>query len=133
MNAARERLDSFRTVATIAALVGAVGSVALTIRASHNTPRFLLLLMSVWTGGPFLVLLFAIAKSESRPTIMKATLYGSTLILAVVCLVIYYLDAQVRPAKAPPAYFFVLVPPVALLVTVVALAIAAFVRRRSPA
>lgn len=133
MNSQGSPLDTPRTVAMIAALIGAIGSVALTIRAAVNTPRFLLVLMSIWVAGPFLILLFVNATSQRRSTATRTVLYGATVLLAVVCLIIYYLTDQLRPAKAPPGFFFVLVPPASLLLAAVALAITAFVGRRAPA
>ena len=127
---ARSPIDTSRIAAMIAAVIGGVGSVALTLRAGHNTPRFLLVLMCTWVAGPFLILLSANAISERWSTATRITLYGATLIVTVICLIIYYLTDQLRPATAPPGFFFVLLPPVSMLLTAVAVAISGATRRR---
>src|SRR6185503_18132679 len=88
---ARGPLDAARIAAISAALIGAVGSVALTIRASQKTPPFLLVLMCTWVAAPFLILLFANGFSERWSTATRVTLYAATAIVMVVCLIIYYL------------------------------------------
>jgi hypothetical protein len=127
--AARQPLDTPRLLAMIASLIGALGSVALTIRASQRTPPFLLVLMSIWVAGPFLILLFANAISERWSTATRVTLYAATLILMVVCQTIYYLTDRLRPATAPPGFFFVLIPPVSVLLTAVAVAVSGATQR----
>jgi hypothetical protein len=85
--------------------------------------------MSIWVAGPFLILLFANAISERWSTATRVTLYAATLILMVVCQTIYYLTDRLRPATAPPGFFFVLIPPVSVLLTAVAVAVSGATQR----
>lgn len=122
-----------RAVALRALLAGAVGSVSLTLYASRNAPRLLIVIFALWVLSPFGVLALADAASARWPTFTRAALYGLMLALTVGSLAIYGADV-LRPPKAQAAFVLVIVPPASWLIIVTVLAIAAFrSARRSPA
>jgi hypothetical protein len=119
-----------RAVAIIAAVAGAMGSVALTLHIGrHNASRILLSLFVIWVLSPFVALVFAslVSKSWSAPT--RATLYGVMLVLTLGSLAIYG-DVAFGPPRASPAFAFLVVPLVSWLLITVALPVSAFLTRK---
>jgi hypothetical protein len=121
-----------RAVAIIAAVAGAMGSVALTLHIGrHNASRILLSLFVIWVLSPFVVLVFASAVSKYWPVLTRATLYSVALVLTLGSLAVYG-DVAFGPARATPAFAFLVVPVVSWLLIAVALPVAAFISRRLP-
>lgn len=121
-----------RAVALVAVVVGAVGSVGLTLRAGHNTPRFLLILFVFWVLSPFVALAWANVVSPRWSGLTRATLYGVTLAHTLGALAIYGQLVK-RPAGSANAFMFVVTPPAAWLVIASAVSLAALIsRRQSP-
>ena len=119
-----------RAVAIIAAAAGAIGSVALTLHVGrHNASRILLSLFMIWVLSPFVALLFASLVSKSWPVPTQVTLYGLMLVLTLGSLAIYG-DVAFGPARATPAFAFLVVPLVSWLLIAVALPVAALISRR---
>ena len=131
MPAKRESLDMFGRTALAAAIVGAIGSVALTVRAGRTTPHLLLVAMTIWVGAPFVALAYAVVMSPRWSSATRTTLYTTVVLLTLACLFLYYADERVRPAHVPRAFLFVLAPPVSLLITALASAISS-VRQQPP-
>ena len=104
-------LGVLRAVALIAVVGGAVGSVGLMLPAGKRTPRFLLVLFTIWVLSPFVALAWAnvVSKRWSVPT--RATLYGVTLVLTLGSLAIYGHVIVVAPSGSSNAFVFVVVPP----------------------
>jgi hypothetical protein len=123
--------DRLQRVARVAAIVGAVGSVALTLYAgrSNNQP-FLMVLMSGWVFAPFLGFAFASRFSGRWSLATRTALDVVILLLAVAALAIYTRDAlQPPPRRAGP---YVLVPIVSWLLLLV-VAVGGFAsRKREP-
>src|SRR5579864_5476761 len=110
-----------RTVALIAMLAGAVGSVGLMLYAGrHNTSRLLLALFALWVLSPFAVLAVANALSNRWSVLISATLHIVTLVLTLSSLAIYGY-VSLGPPRARPAPFFVIVPPLSWLFIAIAL------------
>jgi hypothetical protein len=122
-------LGRLRSVALIAAVAGAVGSVGLTLRAGRNTPRFLLVLFVVWVLSPFVALAWANVSSPRWSGLTRATLYGVTLVVTLGSLAVYGGLVQ-RPAGSANAFMFVVTPPVAWALIVIAVPLAALISRR---
>jgi len=119
-----------RTVAMIAAAAGAVGSVALTLYVGrHNPSRILLSLFVIWVLSPFVALVCASAVSKRWPVLTQATLYSVMLVLTLGSLAIYGYVAF-GPARATPAFAFLVVPLVSWLLIAVALPVSAFLSRK---
>jgi hypothetical protein len=122
------RLGVLRTAALIAVSAGAVGSLALMLRAGRRTPPFLVVIFVFWVLSPFVALAVAdrVSKRWSLPT--RATLYCAALVIAVGSLTIYG-GLVPPPAGSPGAFIYVAVPPVSWLLGAAAVSIAALVSR----
>jgi hypothetical protein len=121
------RLAALRAAALIAVVVGAVGSVCLTLYAGrHNDSRLLMALFAVWVLSPFMVLVFAhvVSKRWSVPT--RAALYCVMLVLTLGSLAIYA-DVAFWPPRAKLAFVFVIVPPASWLFIAIVVPIAGLV------
>ena len=123
-------LARLRAAALVASLVGAVGSVSLMLYAGRrNNSRTLMLFMAIWVLSPFIALAWATLISKHWPALTQATISGAMLVLTLVSLTIYGLDA-LRPAKKA-AFVFVVVPPTAWLVISIAVFLSGKLSRRS--
>jgi len=118
-----------RTAARIAVVVGAVGSVGLTLRAGRTTPRLLLVLFVIWVLSPFVALAWANVVSKRWSLLTQATLHCLTLVITLGALAIYG-EVVLPPAGSPRAFVFVIVPPVSWLLMTIVIPIAALVSRR---
>jgi hypothetical protein len=123
-------LSFFRAAALIAALVGAVGSLALMFYTGRrNNSRILMTLFTLWVLSPFVAAAFADRVSKPWSVIPRATLYGAMLVLALGSLAIYAADAS-RPIRGKAAFVFLVVPPASSLLAAAAVAIAALISAR---
>src|SRR4051812_29778826 len=83
-------LRLLRAAALVTVLAGAVGSVALMLRAGHRNPsRMLLTLFAFWVLSPFIALVWAHAVSKRWPALTRATLYGVMMVVTLCSLAIY--------------------------------------------
>jgi hypothetical protein len=121
-------LGVWRTVARIAVVAGAMGSVGLLLRAGRDTPRFLLVLFVGWILAPFLALAWAHTLSPRWPVLPRATLYGMTLVVTLASWAIYG-GAILRPSGSSGGFYFVLVPAASCVLTAIAISIAALISR----
>jgi len=119
-----------RGTALVVASVGAVGSVALTIRAGERTPRFLLVLFIGWVLAPFVVLLWANAASMRWSVATGVTLFLVTLVVAVVSLAVYGELVDVRPPGGANAVPYVVVPPASMILVAIMVPIGEITARR---
>ena len=117
--------------AEVAAIVGAVGSVALTLYAGRNNNLpFLMILISGWVLAPFMGFALASRYSASWAASTRAVLDGIVLLVALASLVIYA-RAAVSPPASKPGVAFVGVPIVAWLLIFVSVPLTElFARRR---
>src|SRR5882672_8229229 len=84
------RLGLLRTVALVAVVVGAGGSLALMLRVGHrNKSGLLLVLFAIWVLSPFVALASANAISKRWPVLTQATLYTGMLVITLGSLAIY--------------------------------------------
>src|SRR5437773_8243125 len=109
-------LALLRTVALIAALVGAVGSVGLLLQVGRrkHSPPLLLALFAIWVLSPFVALVVTNVASTSWSVSTRATLYSAMLVVALGSLAIYG-DIGLGPLGAKTVPVFVIVPPASLL------------------
>jgi hypothetical protein len=132
--ASRERPDGgflglLRTVALIAVVAGAVGSVGLMLWVGRRNPsRVLLVLFAIWDLSPFIALVWANMVSKRWSVLTRATLYCVTLILALGSLACYG-DVVWRP-RPQPAFVFLVVPLGSWLLMTVVVPIAALISGR---
>ena len=119
-----------RTACAVAVLAGAVGSMALTLRAGRrNDSRLLLLLFAIWVLSPFvaLAMTYVVSKRWSVPT--QTTLYSVTLVITLASLSIYG-DVVLGTPRAKPAFAFLIVPLLAWLLIGSVVPIAALISRK---
>jgi len=119
-----------RTLALIALAVGAVGSLVFMFRAGEHTPRFLLVLFTIWVLSPFVALYWASIVSKRWSNLIRITLYCVTIIVALGSLVIYSGIVDVKPVGAANAFLFVAIPPISLIFIAIIVPAVAFVGRR---
>jgi hypothetical protein len=113
-----------------ALLGGAIGSVALMLYAGRtNTHTILNLLFVAWVLAPFIALSFAEAKAHHWTPAVRTTLHWVALITVVVTLALFVRRIYNVP-RHQPAAVFVLVPPAAILVMMLALGVAKMISRR---
>jgi len=117
---------SLQTVALIALVVGTIGSLAIMFREGQDTPRFMLVLFTIWVLSPFAALFWANMVSKRWSVVTRATLYCVMLIVALGSLAIYSELIDVRPARSANAFLFVTVPPLSLLFVAIVTPVAAF-------
>ena len=113
---------------TIAIVVGAVGSVALFLRASQRkgpTP-LLIVLFVIWVLSPYVLLVVARLFAKRWPPSSRAWIHLAAVVVAALSLVAYSVTA-LGPSE-PKTQVFVLVAPVSWLLVAIAVGIAA-VRR----
>ena len=116
--------------AQVAAVVGAVGSVALTLYAGRNNNLpFLMILMSGWVFAPFMGYALASRYSGGWVSSTRALFDGIIVVVAVVS-VLAYARGALRPPGSKPAAIFVGVPIAAWLLMLVAVALGALISRR---
>lgn len=113
-----------------ALLVGALGSVALTLQVGHRNKSILLIaLFAIWVLSPFVVLLLADRASKHWPVRTQKTLYGLMLVLALASLAIYGVVAF-GPPRPKVASVFLLVPLASWVLIGIALSMAHFTSRK---
>src|SRR3989442_15619059 len=96
--------DRIHRTAQFAAVVGAVGSVALTLYAGRNNNLpFLMVLMAGWVFAPFFGYALASRLSGRWSPVTRAALDVAIIIIAVASLVIYARDALRPPASKAAA------------------------------
>ena len=122
--------DRLHRTAQVAAVVGAVGSVALTLYAGRNNNLpLLMILMSGWVLAPFMGYALASRYSAGLATFTRVALDGIIVLVAVVSLLMYARGA-LRPPASKPAAVFVGVPIAAWLLMLVGVALGALISRR---
>jgi len=115
----------------LALIAGAVGSLGLMLFAGRSNTHVLITLGFVfWVLAPFALLALAERKSESWAPATRATLHALTVLVAVGSLAIYGYRAAFPP-RSTGAFLFVFVPPVSVVLVLVALAIASLMSRPS--
>ena len=123
-------MGRLRAVSLVAVVAGAVGSLGFMFRAGQRTPRFLLVLFTIWVVTPFVALLWANIVSKRWSVVTRATLYGVTLVVALGSLALYGGLVDLRPKGASNAFLFVLVPPVSCVLVAIVVSMAAAISGR---
>jgi len=122
-------VKSLHTTARVAAVIGAVGSVALTLYAGRNNNLpLLMILMSGWVFAPFFGYAVASRVSARWSAFTRAALDATIIVIAVGSLAIYGNDV-LRPPAAKAAKVYVVVPIVSWLL-LLGTATAGYVSRR---
>jgi hypothetical protein len=100
------------------------------LRAGQRTPRFLLVLFTIWVLSPFVALAWANVVSTLWAVLTRAALYGVTLVITLGSLAIYGDVVVVAPPGSAKAFDFVVVPPGSWLLMAIVVPIAALISRR---
>jgi membrane-bound metal-dependent hydrolase YbcI (DUF457 family) len=120
-----------RIVALGTSLVGAIGSVALTLYAGRDNPhRFLTALFLFLVIAPFAALFWGNLPNRGWSPPVRLALQGITFVVAIGSLALYGARAM-GPVGPTGAFVFVAVPPVSGLLIAVTLLAAALLSRRT--
>jgi hypothetical protein len=123
-------LSVLRTAALISLAAGAAGSVGFMLRAGHQNPsRVLLILFAIWVLSPFVALAFALIVSKDWSVLTRATLYSVVVFLTVSSLAIYG-HVAFGPPRTKTAFAFVVVSPASWLLIAITVLIAGLISRR---
>jgi hypothetical protein len=91
----------------------------------------LVALFAIWVISPFAILAVGYVVSKRWPALTQAALYGATLAVAAISVVIY--GTAALGAARPKTPVFVIVAPASWLLVAVVVAIAAVMARRATA
>jgi hypothetical protein len=117
-------------VALAAVVVGAGGSLGLTLWVGRRNPsRLLIVLFAIWVLSPFMALLWANIVSKRWPVITRVTLHIVILVVTLSSLALYG-DVVLRPPRSTPASRFLLVPLGSWLLMAIVVPIAALISGR---
>ena len=119
---------TLRAVARIAGAVGAVGSLALMLRAGHP-PLFLRVLFAIWVLSPFIALALADTVAKRWSALTRETLYYEMLFLALGSLAVYGYFV-LRPRTSTPTLVFLVVPLGSWLLMTIVVPLAALISGR---
>ena len=116
--------------ALVASVVAAAGSVALLLYAGRRSPQhFVVFLMAAWVLSPFVALALLSLVVKRWPAFPQRVLHGVMLLVSVASLTAYDV-AVLRPLTSkPPAFVFVLWPPVSMALAVIILSTARWLSR----
>ena len=111
--------------------VGAPGSLALLLYGGRSNTHLLITLGFIaWVLAPFTLLALAERRSRSWSPLAQTTLRAMTLLIAAASLGIYAYRAAFPP-RTTGAFLFVIVPPVSVILVLVALVISSLMSRPS--
>ena len=110
-------------------IAGAVGSLALMLYAGRSNTHILITLGFIfWVLAPFALLALAERRSGRWPAATRATLTILVWLVVIGSLAIYAYRAAVPP-RSTGAFLFVIVPPVSVVLVLVALGIVSVMSR----
>ena len=117
--------------ARLAIWIGALGAIAMLLRTGYRvgTPGFLLAIIGAWVVSPFILLRMLLRWGRHWPLALREVLYVVAIVVGVGTLAVYLRVALV-PIRAKPAVPFVVMPPIAWIVTALALLVAWVMARR---
>jgi len=115
----------------VALLGAAAGSMFLMFHAPQHPPALLRVMFVVWILAPFAGLWICHLLSVRWPARVRATLYITTLVVALGSLAVYVDDA-LDHRTAHPAFVYVAVPPASALFAVTVITLAATLSRKRP-
>ena len=119
-----------KKAALVVAGTGALLSFLLMIHAGrYSMPTILIVLIGMWVLLPYDAMILGNVLAPRWSPEVGAMLYRMTFLVTIASLIVYAASAF-GPPRAKPAFYFVLVPPVALLVLGASLGIAAASARK---
>jgi hypothetical protein len=122
-------ISILHTMALMAVLCGAVGSLGLMLYTGrHNKSVLLLLLFAIWVLSPFIALLVANRVSKRWLVLTPVTLYCLMLVITLGSLVSY--SGALSPPGTKSAFVFLVTPLISWLLLVIVVIIGASISRR---
>lgn len=119
-----------RRLALTAVVVGAGGSLGITLWVGrHNPSLFLMVLFAFWVLSPFVALVWASVASKRWPAVTRMALHSLMLVITLSSLALYG-DVVLRPPRSTPAARFLLVPLGSWLLMTIIIPIAALISGR---
>lgn len=101
-------LDTLRQLTLVLAAVAAIASFGLMLHVGGYRMNLLMFLFAGWDLAPFAALVMACVVSRQWPALLRAALYGVTLVVAAASVAVYAFVVLKRPAQ--PAFAFLAVP-----------------------
>jgi hypothetical protein len=121
--------DGLRRTARIALMIGALGSVALMLRAgSRQRSGLLIFFFTTWVLSPFAALAAANLRSARWPPRVRTALHAAMVAVPAMCLAIYGMHAVRGAMKA--GFVYLVVPAAAWFLIAVALGVNAIIASR---
>lgn len=121
-------LNLLRAIALAVTVAGAGASLWLMI-SGRNTPLLLLILFIGWVLAPYIALFVANVISKRWSVLTRVALYILTIILTIGSLVSY--SGALSPPDMRPAFMFLVVPLISLLLIAIELLLTRRLSRRS--
>ncbi len=123
-------VNVLRSVAVVAMLVGAAGSITLMLHAGRRQQsRVLMLLFGAWVLSPFVAALVSSSISKRWAVVTRTKLYTATVVLTLFSLAIYG-SVAFGYAKAKVGFVFLVVPLVSSLLVAIGVGAAALISGR---
>ena len=105
-----EKPSRWRGAALIALVISAGGCDYLMFRVGRRNPSVLLMAMfAAWVAAPFAALVWCHRAAKQWSDTLQVVLHATSLLVAIASLFIYGYVAF-GPARAQPAFFFLVVP-----------------------
>jgi len=123
-----EPTRNLRLVSLITSVIGAIVSIVLFLFASPQAPAIIIVLFVGWLFAPFGAFLMGIYLSNQWPVLVRRGLYLVIILLTTASVSIYAYQF-VFPRQTTPAFWWVAVPPVSVIITVVTVVVTAIVSR----
>jgi uncharacterized membrane-anchored protein len=122
-------LAGLRSVTLIVLAFGAITSIGLLRRAQQHPPPIIVVGFIVWVTAPFALLAMANILSTRWARAVRVSLFAVTLLVTAASLAIYF-DDSIAHRRAKPAFVYVALPPVSVIVSAIVLALAAFMTKQ---
>jgi len=117
-----EKTSPLRAAALLALVISAIGCEYLMFRVGRRNPSVLVMAMfAAWVATPLAALAWCHRAAKRWSDTLQAVLHATSLLVAIASLFVYSYVAF-GPARAQPAFFFLVVPfgSLVLIATVVA-------------
>ena len=123
------RLTRLRAVALVLILIGAIGSIGLTLYTGRkNSSMLLMTIFVIWVLSPFVGLYIADRISKHWYQVTRISLYVLMLFIPVISLIAY--SGILNRPDTKPAFMFLLIPLVSWILIAIVITIAAILSRR---
>lgn len=116
--------------ALLASAVGAVGSVGCQLYVGrHNKSWLAMGLIAVWVISPFVILMAVHLLAKRWPALGRTEVHLLAFVITLISLAAYA-SVAFGPSRPKPAVFFVVIPPLSLILIAIVLTIVGLTSRR---